>query len=198
MENKEFQDTQENNENATDTVEGSLASEKEESVEEKVQQLENKLGEMKDNLLRALADAENTRKRAHKEKEESVRFGITSFARDLLHIADNLSRALKAVDSKTFEDKEVQGFVDGVKMTEKELLKTFERHHIVRIAPKAGDPFDHHQHQAMFEVENNTHPAGSIVEVMQDGFILHDRLLRPALVGIAKGGEASPSTNIEV
>ena len=151
-------------------------------------ELEEQVTALKGQVLRALADAENTRKRAQKEREEIARFGINTFARELLHISDNLKRAITSIEAKEKEtsDKEIISFIEGVKMTERELLRTFERHGISKICPKIGDPFDHNKHEAMFEIETDEKPAGTIMEVMQEGYMLHDRLLRPSLVGIAK------------
>jgi molecular chaperone GrpE len=153
------------------------------------EELETEVIHLKDQLLRALAEAENIRKRAHKDKEDMARYGINNFARDLLSLADNLERALDLTTSLTLTDKQIQGFIDGVKMTNKELLRIFEKYGIQKIIPQKGEAFDHNLHQAMFEVETKDFPKGSIVEIMQPGYLLHERLLRPALVGIAKTAE---------
>jgi molecular chaperone GrpE len=153
------------------------------------EELETEVIHLKDQLLRALAEAENIRKRAHKDKEDMARYGINNFARDLLPLADNLERALDLTASLTLTDNQVQGFIDGVKMTNKELLRVFEKYGIQKITPQKGEAFDHNLHQAMFEVETKDFPKGSIVEIMQSGYLLHERLLRPALVGIAKAKE---------
>lgn len=153
--------------------------------------LQDEIAALKEQLLRTLAEAENTRKRTFKEKEESVKYAVHGFARELLAVADNLSRALQTLDGKSIEAPEFAAFAEGVGMTERELLKVFEKHHISKIAPKPGDVFDPNRHQAMFEVETDLHPAGSIAEVMQDGYAIYERLLRPALVGVAKSAQSS-------
>lgn len=153
--------------------------------------LQDEIAALKEQLLRTLAEAENTRKRTFKEKEESVKYAVHGFARELLAVADNLSRALQTIEGKSIEVPEFAAFAEGVGMTERELLKVFEKHHISKIAPNPGDAFDPNMHQAMFEVETNLHPAGSIAEVMQDGYSIYDRLLRPALVGVAKYSQSS-------
>ena len=152
--------------------------------------LEAELDECKDRLLRALAEAENTRRRSERERAEAQRYAIAGFARDLLAPADNLRRALDSVAPGEVKDEKTRSLVEGVAATERELLATFERHGIRRIDPK-GERFDHNFHQAIFEAENSGEPAGTIVEVLQPGYVLHDRLLRPAMVGVAK---AAPAT----
>ncbi len=152
--------------------------------------VETEVALMKDQLLRALAEAENVRRRAARDKEDALKYSISSFARDLLAVADNLQRALETLsDDKTEElSSEVKSFLEGVIMTEKELLNVFEKHGIKKITP-LGEKFDHGFHQAMLEMESNEHPAGTVVQLMQAGYILNDRLLRPALVGVAKASE---------
>jgi molecular chaperone GrpE len=164
-------------EESTETAE---SSEVVEDLKETVQQL-------KDQLLRALAETENVRKRAVREREEALQYAITNFARDLLVVADNLRRAIDAFPKESEGNSfgEIKGMIEGVKLTEKELLSAFEKHKIQKIDP-LGEKFDHTYHQAMFETETDSTPAGEIVEVLQPGYVLNNRLLRPALVGIAK------------
>jgi molecular chaperone GrpE len=149
--------------------------------------LEVELAEYKDRLLRALAETENVRRRAQREREDASKYAIAGFAKDLLSAADNLRRALESLPESEAKDKRTRSLLAGVAATERELLGVFERHGIKRIDPK-GEVFDHNLHQAIFEAERPDHPAGSVVEVLQPGYILHDRLLRPAMVGVAKGG----------
>jgi molecular chaperone GrpE len=151
-----------------------------ENLQETVQQL-------KDQLLRALAETENVRKRAVREREEALQYAVTSFARDLLGVADNLRRAINALPSEREGDlpAEVKAMIDGIKLTEKDLLSAFEKHKIQKIDP-LGENFDHSYHQAMFETETDDSPAGIIVEVLQPGYVLNNRLLRPAMVGVSK------------
>jgi molecular chaperone GrpE len=146
----------------------------------------------KDQLLRALAEAENTRRRSQREREETARYATSALGRDIVQVADNLARALAAVPAEALaNDEALKNLVDGIAATERQFLTVLERHNIKRIDP-VGEKFDANLHQAMFEVPNSGKPAGTVVQVLQPGYVLHDRLLRPALVGVAKG-EASPS-----
>lgn len=149
--------------------------------------LEAELAGSKDRLLRALAETENTRRRAQREREDALRYAIAGFAKDLLSAADNLRRALDSLPEAEAGDARTRGLLSGVAATERELLAAFERHGIRRIDPK-GERFDHNYHQAVFEAENTGQPGGTVIEVLQPGYVLHDRLLRPAMVGVAKEG----------
>jgi molecular chaperone GrpE len=142
---------------------------------------------LKDQLLRALAETENVRRRTARERDETAKYAITGFAREMASVADNLNRALEAVPVEAIAaDPTLKAFADGVVLTEKELLAALDRHGVKRIDP-LGERFDHNLHQAMFELPGTGQPAGTIVQVMQPGYTIHDRLLRPALVGLAKG-----------
>jgi len=166
------------------------------SPEERVAALEAELADYKDRLLRALAETENTRRRAQREREDASKYAITSFAKDLLSTADNLHRALDSLPDAEIRDERTRSLLSGVAATERELLSVFERHGIRRIDPQ-GERFDHNFHQAIFEAEHAARPAGTIVEVLQPGYVLHDRLLRPAMVGVAKppATPAAPPAN---
>jgi molecular chaperone GrpE len=157
------------------------------SVDNRLTALEAELAEQKDRLLRALAETENVRRRAQREREDASKYAVTAFAKDLLSAADNLRRALDSLPEAEVKDERTRSLLAGVAATERELLSVFERHGIRRIDPK-GDPFDHNFHQAIFEAEREDQPSGTVVEVLQPGYVLHDRLLRPAMVGVAKGG----------
>jgi molecular chaperone GrpE len=157
------------------------------SAEERLAALETELAEVKDRLLRALAEAENVRRRAQREREDTLIYAAAGFARDLLSAADNLRRALDSLPEEEVQDERAKSLMRGVAATERELLSVFERHGIRRIDPK-GERFDHNLHQAIFEAERADVPAGTVVEVLQPGYVLHDRLLRPAMVGVSKGG----------
>ena len=142
---------------------------------------------MKDQLLRALAEAENTRRRTQRDREDFAKYSAAPLAKDILPVADNLARALAAVPKEALaNDEALKNLVDGIAATERQLQSALERHNIKRIDPE-GEKFDSHRHQAMFEVPGTDKPGGTVVQVLQAGYILHDRLLRPALVGIAKG-----------
>jgi molecular chaperone GrpE len=147
--------------------------------------LETELADTKDRLLRALAETENVRRRNQREREDAVKYAAAGFARDLLSAADNLRRALDTLPADEAPDERTRSLIAGVAATERELLAVFERHGIRRIDP-AGGRFDHNFHQAIFETEDSGCPGGTVVEVLQPGYVLHDRLLRPAMVGVAK------------
>ena len=151
------------------------------------------LAEAKDRLLRALAETENVRRRAERERADAARFGASNFAKDVVNVADNLRRALESVREGQGGDELLRNLLEGVAATERELLAAFERHGVRRIDP-IGERFDHNLHHAMFEVENTGKPAGTIVQVLQPGYVMHDRLLRPALVGVAKGESSPPQS----
>lgn len=141
---------------------------------------------LKDQLLRALAETENLRKRAQKEQEDMAKFAITQFARDLLTVGDNLRRALDSVSPEARAENELaQSLCHGVEIVEKELLNTFTKHGIEKITP-LGEKFDHDRHQAILEQVDAEKPAGTVLTVLQEGYILHGRLLRPAMVVVSK------------
>ena len=165
----------------------------EDSPETRIAALEADLADHKYQLLRALAEAENTRRRAERERADAQKYAVSGFARDLLATADNLRRALDSLPQDEAADERTKSLISGVAATERELLSAFERHGIRRIDPK-GERFDHNYHQAVFEVENTGQPNGTVVEVLQPGYVLHDRLLRPAMVGLAKEGPKPANT----
>lgn len=156
----------------------------------------DEVADLKDRLLRAMAEAENLRKRGERERMEASKFAITRFARDLLSVADNMRRAIDAVPGEARErmDEVMRNLLVGVEMTEKELLSVFERHSVKPLVPR-GERFDPNFHQAVAEVPD-AQPDGTVVEVFQTGYVLDDRLLRPAMVTVAKGGEKTdPATD---
>ncbi len=144
---------------------------------------------LRDRLLRAHAEMDNIRKRAERDKEETAKYAITRFARDVVTVADNFERAVQSVPPGAAEqDPALKSLVEGVTMTEREFLNVLERYGVKRINPK-GETFNPHQHQAMMEVQNVDVPAGTILEVFQPGYVIEDRVLRPAMVVVAKGGQ---------
>jgi len=174
------------NNNVEDATEASVETEAvEPSAEERVGALEAELAEQKDHLLRALAETENVRRRGQREREDALKYAVSGFAKELLSVADNLRRALDSLPESEVRDERTRGLLAGVAATERELLSVFERHGIQRIDPD-GERFDHNLHQAIFEAERPGKPGGTIIEVLQPGYVLHDRLLRPAMVGVAK------------
>ncbi len=146
------------------------------------------IAELKDKLLRAVAEAENVRRRAARDKEDAHKFAVANFARDLCEVADNLRRAVVSVPAEHSGDEAVKGLLEGVEMTERALLGAFERHGLRQIDP-AGEKFDPNLHEAMTEIEAPDAEPGTVVQVFQTGYVLNDRLLRPARVVVARGGQ---------
>ncbi|CAO3352808.1 nucleotide exchange factor GrpE [Azospirillum sp. A26] len=160
------------------------------SPEDRVAKLEAEVASLKDQLLRAMAETENTRRRAQRDREDASKFAVSSFAKELVSVADNLRRALDAVPAEGREQDDVlKGLAVGVEATERQLFAAFDRAGIKKLDP-AGEPFDPNFHQVMFEIENTGKAAGTVVQVLQPGYTIHGRLLREAMVGVAKGGDA--------
>ena len=146
----------------------------------------NQIKDLKDQLMRTLADSENLRKRTIKEVEHAKKYSHITFVRDLVSSVDNLQRALESVpDDKSQLPEPVKNLIIGLDIVEKEIVTTFEKHNLKQICP-LGEKFDYNFHQAMFEVPTNNSEPGIVVEVSQKGYLLHDRLVRPAMVGISK------------
>src|SRR2546421_2437390 len=181
----------------TDTTAGTNGTEAEapetaasaEATPDPVAALIKETADLKDRLLRTLADMENLRRRTDREVADARVYGVTNFRREILAVAENMERALKALDDEIREkaDAGVKALLDGVELTERELIKVMEKHGVRKIEPM-GQKFDPNLHQAMFELPDPSVPAGTIVQVMQPGYTIGERVLRPALVGIAKGG----------
>jgi len=162
-----------------------------------VETLARENAEHKDRLLRTLAEMENLRKRTDREVSDMRQYGIASFARDVLAVADNMERALEALDAELREaaDPGIKALLDGVELTERELLKVLEKHGVKQYEPKKGDKFDPNLHQAMYELPDPSQPAGTVAQVVQPGYMIGERMLRPALVGVAKGGPKPAPAN---
>jgi molecular chaperone GrpE len=153
--------------------------------------------ELRDRLLRSLADMDNLRKRTDREVADSRIYGISSFARDIVGVADNMRRALDTVapELRATAEAGVKALIDGVELTERELVKALEKNGVRQFTPQ-GEKFDPNLHQAMYEVPDATVPAGSVVQVVQPGYMIGERVLRPALVGVSKGGpKTAPVSN---
>jgi molecular chaperone GrpE len=157
--------------------------------ESSVEALTKEVAEAKDKMLRTLAEMENLRKRTAKEVSDARAYGIAAFARDVLDISDNLQRALDAVPQEAREaaDPGLKALIEGVEITERSLHKTLEKNGVQKIEP-LGEKFDPNFHQAMYEVPDSTVPSGTVVQVVQSGYTIGDRILRPALVAVTKGG----------
>ncbi len=156
-------------------------------------QLAAELDDLRDRLLRAVADADNTRKRAARDVQEARAYAVTSFARDMLDIADNLSRALAAVPEDAREDapETLKNLLEGVEMTERKLGSTLERHGVKKVDPEPGEAFNPNVHQAAAQIPSE-HPAGKIAHVMQPGYVIAERTLRAAMVVVSSGPPAPP------
>ncbi len=151
--------------------------------------LEAEVAAMKDKYLRAFAEAENVRRRAEREIADSKTYGISSFARDVLNVADDLARALSTVDdaAKADADGPLKALLEGLELTQRSLERSLEKQGIRRIEPR-GEKFDPNLHQAMFEVPDASVPNGTVVQVVQAGYVIGERVLRPAMVGVSRGG----------
>jgi molecular chaperone GrpE len=147
--------------------------------------LEQQLLEMKDKWVRAVAEMENLRKRAQKDREDALKYGAMSFAKDMVTVADSIDMALKNKPSDENLPESVKAFVDGVEMIAKTFVQAFEKQNLKKV-DSLHKPFDPNHHQAMFEAPHEDHENGIVVEILQEGYTLHDRLVRPALVGVCK------------
>jgi len=154
-----------------------------------VEALAKEAADARDKMLRTLAEMENLRKRTSREVADARTYGITGFARDVLDIADNLQRALDAVPAEARDnaDPGLKALIEGVELTERSLLNALEKHGVKKLDPSGGK-FDPNFHQAMFEIPDPSVPSGTVVQVVQAGYTIGDRVLRPALVGVSKGG----------
>jgi molecular chaperone GrpE len=164
----------------------------EKSVQEVVAALQAEVEGLKDKWLRAHAEVDNIRKRAEREREEAAKYAITKLAKDIVSVGDNFQRCIDAVPAGAAEkDQTLKSFLEGVTMTERELLNVLDRHGIKRIQP-LNEPFNPHLHQAVMQVPRTDVPNGTIVEVYQAGYTIEERVLRPAMVGVAQGGPKQP------
>ena len=165
-----------------------------ETAADQMAALAKEAADFKDRLLRTLAEMENLRKRTAKEVSDARAYGITGFARDVLEIADNLQRTLDAVsaEAKASADPGLKALIEGVELTERSLLNALEKHGVKKFDP-SGEKFDPNFQQAMYEVPDPSVPAGTVVQVVQAGYMIGERVLRPALVGVSKGGAKAAS-----
>jgi len=166
---------------------GSAAEPAGDPRDEEIARLKEEAGQLKDQLLRSVADLDNLRKRAERERAEATLYAATNFARNILTVSDNLSRALDMAHADALREasEPIRNLIAGVEVTNRELLNVFERHGIKRIDP-LGQKFDPNLHQAVFEVPTGDDPPGTVVQVLQAGFTIGDRVLRPAMVGVAR------------
>jgi len=156
---------------------------------------QERIHELEERLKRAVAEQENLRKRMERDKADVAKYAIANFAREVLGIADNIQRAIDAVPKDAAEkDSALKTFLDGIEVTERELHKAMERHGIAKLSPE-GEKFDPNFHQAMFEIPTAEMPSGMVVQVVQPGYLLEDRVLRPAMVGVSKAAPAASGAN---
>ena len=186
------------NEDAAQATEISFDGAEDMTEEEEITDLEEEIADLKDKLLRTLADMENLRRRSQKDREDALKYSSANFARDMLSVADNLRRAIESIPEEADPDgSALVGFIEGIALTEKELLSTLERHGIEKIDPM-GEKFDPQFHEAMFEIPAVDAESGTVLQVMEVGYVIHDRLLRPAKVGIAKAGSAPAESDDQI
>lgn len=165
----------------------------EDSAAARIVALEAEIIEMKDRAMRALADAENTKRRALKDRDDAGKYAVSSFAKDLLDFSDNFNRALSAIPAELHDDERVGSIITGLQAMDAQLLKTFDKHGIKKIEP-LDEPFNPNFHEVMFEAPVPGKPGGLVIQVVEAGYILNDRLLRAAKVGVSK----SDSSNHQV
>lgn len=179
--------------NGTAPEEAGVAAEKAAAGGSDAVALQAEVADLKDRLVRTLAEMENLRKRTAREIVDSRQYAITSFARDMLVVADNLKRAIAAVPAelRSGENKAVSAFIEGVEVTERGLEQSLAKHGVKTIEAK-GEKFNPDFHQAMYEVETADVPAGAVAEVVQTGYVIGDRVLRPAMVAVAKAPAKAP------
>lgn len=158
-----------------------------------IAQLTKERDDIRDKMMRALAEAENTRKRAEKMQSDTQKYAVAGFAKDMLDIADNLRRALDAISEEQLADDTVKLLHEGVAATERVMLSNFEKHGIEKIEPTSGK-FDPNFHEVMFEAPTPGKQTGEIIQLLEPGYVLHGRLLRPARVGVAKAADATEHT----
>jgi len=184
-----------NTEAEPDTADPATADRGEATAAALIETLGREAADLKDKLLRTLAEMENLRRRTEREIAESRIYGVASFARDILAVADNMDRALQMLRAELKEkaDAGVKALLDGVELTERELLKVLEKHGVRKFEPQPREKFDPNLHQAMYEVPDPSLPAGTVAQVVQAGYMIGERMLRPALVAVAKGGPKAAS-----
>lgn len=173
------------------------ASEQSDEHSVRIQIIEQELERTKDQMIRAIADADNTRKRALREREDATKFAISGFSKDLLSVADNLRRALQAIPADVLESQpDIKNLVNGIEATERELLRSFEKNGIQKIEP-LDERFDPNFHEVIFEAAIPNKPAGIVIQVVEAGYVLNGRILRPARVGVAKGDGSATAHSID-
>ncbi len=172
--------------NVSNSIDEKDRSNNEEDLDNDESDSQDEIKDLKDQLLRSLAENENLRKRTAKEIEQVKKYGHISLLRDFLNVVDNMERAVKSSTSENQSEIGVRNLIDGIEIVLKEMKSLLEKNHIKKIEP-LHEKFDYNFHQAMFEAPSSDHKEGLIIEVVQPGYVLHDRLIRPAMVGVSKG-----------
>ena len=180
----------------TENGQGRPAGQADPVATDPVAEAKREAAEYKDRLLRTLAEMENLRKRTEREVSDARLYGIASFAREVLAVADNMHRALGAISPELREqgNAQVKSFIEGVELTERELMKALEKSGVKKFSPQ-GEKFDPNLHQAMFELETSEGPPGYVAQVIQAGYMIGDRVLRPAMVAVSKAPKAPPAND---
>ncbi len=176
---------------APQTPEAAAPKSAEDALAERIAALEQEIAALKDQRIRALAETDNVRKRAQRDLEETAKYAVTPFARDMVSVLENLKRASANIHAHAGENELLKTLDEGVELTMQELLSIFERYGIKRIDPM-GQKFDHNLHQAVAQIERADAPPGMVVQVVQAGYTIHDRLLRPAMVAVSKPAADAP------
>lgn len=169
-----------------------------EAIQQRIEELENEATAAKDQVLRTLAEMENLRRRTEKEVRDAKQYSAASFARDMLTVGDNLSRAIDAIpdESRNSDDAGLKALIEGVEMTGREMINLLEKNGVKKLDPE-GEKFDPNFHQAMFEIPNPDVPNNTVLQVVQAGYVIGDRVLRPAMVGVSKGGPKERKANTD-
>jgi len=183
----EEQDLKSPNSEKEEQVSGSPKEkeEKEISPEELIEKLNEEITELKDQRLRAIAELENFRKRAEKDQSDTLKYGISNFAKEIINIRDNIERAQSSISEEAKNNEAIKSVIEGIDLIAQSVVSTFEKIGITKIV-SLNEKFDHNLHQAMMEIENDDLEPGTIVQELIPGYTLHDRLLRPAMVGVSK------------
>ena len=194
-EEKKHQDQTQSEEEILDNTEAaeSEVEEKSETAEEIIQKLNEEIESLKDQRLRAVAELENFRKRAEKEQSDALKYGIANFAKEIINIGDNIERAKSSISDDVKSNDSIKSVVEGLDLIAQSTLSTFEKIGIKKIE-SLNEKFDHNLHQAMMEIEKNDCEPGTIVQELIPGYTLHDRLLRPAMVGVSKKTQENQGT----
>ncbi len=188
--------TQENVQSETQDETNAAAEATSPAQEDALAAAQAEAASLKDQLLRQMAETENVRRRLEREKQDAGAYAVTSFARDILAVADNLRRALDAVPEAARADQAVANVITGIEMTEREVFNVFNKYGIAQVEAM-GQKLDPNKHQAMLEIPTNEVEPGTVVQVLQTGFVIKDRLLRPALVAVAKAADATPGSSVD-